>query len=79
MPNGLSGVGYTRDDTDAATFDVVEDGTSRATLATAAISGKSNALDGDFSEDGILAVANESGGNTTLNVIGWVKVRWRAT
>lgn len=73
------GLGYTRSDSDAATFEVVEGGTNVATLASSANSGKSNALDGNFSEDGILAVRNASGGNRTRDVSGWVKVRWRST
>jgi len=81
MPHAgtIVGLGYSRTDSDSATFDVVEGGTSRATLATAATSGKSNALDGDFSEDGILAIQNQAGGNPTSDVMGWVKVRWRST
>jgi len=73
------GLGYTRDDTDSATFDVVEGGTSRATLASTAVSGRSNALDGDFSQGGVLAVVNQAGGNTTTNVMGWVKVKFRSS
>ena len=75
----IVGLGYTRDDSDAATFEVVEGGTLRASLASSATSGKSNALDGDFSEDGIIAVRNAAGSNTTSDVIGWVKLRWRST
>ena len=75
----IVGLGYTRADTDAATFDVVESGTSRATLASSAVAGVSNALDGNFSQGGILAVANQTGGNITTDVSGWVKVKWRAT
>jgi len=68
---------YTRTDTDATTFEIVEDGTNRATLASAAVKGRSNTLDGDFSQDGVLAVRNASGGNTTSNVVAWVAVKWR--
>ena len=80
MPhNGtIVALGYTRSDSDAATFDVVEGGTSRATLASAATSGVSTSLDGNFSAGGILAVLNQAGGNTTTNVIAWVKVRFRS-
>jgi hypothetical protein len=74
----IVGLGYTRDDSDAATFDVVEGGTSRATLASAATAGKSNALDGNFSADGVLAVVNQAGGNTMTDVIAWVKVKFRS-
>jgi len=73
------GLGYTRDDTDAATFDVVEGGTSRAVLASSAVKGKANNLNGDFSADGVLAVMNQVGGNPTTNVLGWVKVKFRST
>jgi hypothetical protein len=73
------GLGYTRTDSDAATFDVVEGGTSRATLASAATSGQSRALNGDFAQNGILAILNQAGGNTTSNVVGWVQVKFRGT
>lgn len=69
---------YTRSDADAATFDIVEGGASRATLASSATSGRSTALNGDFTAGGILAVRNQAGGNTTSDVIGWVRVKWRA-
>ncbi len=72
-------IGYTRTDSDAATFDVVEGGTSRATLASAANAGGSNTLDGDFSANGILAVRNQAGGAAVSNVIAWLKVRFRST
>ena len=70
--------GYTRTDTDAAVFDFVEGGTSRDTLATAALAGGDNTLDGDFSAGGILAVQNTAGGNATSNVMAWFKVRFRS-
>ncbi len=80
MPeNGtIVALGYTRSDTDAATFDVVEGGTSRATLASSATSGRSTALDGDFSQGGILAIQNQAAGATTSDVMGWVKVKFRS-
>lgn len=80
MPeNGtIVALGYTRADSDAATFDVVEGGTSRATLASSATSGRSTALDGDFSQGGILAVQNQAAGGTTSDVMGWVKVKFRS-
>ncbi len=70
-------LGYTRSDTDAATFDVLEGGVSRATLASAAVSGISNALDGDFSAGGVLSVINQAGGNATDDVQGWLRIKWR--
>jgi hypothetical protein len=75
----IVGFAYTRTDSDATTFEIVEDGTNRATLASAAVKGRSNTLDGDFSQDGVLAVRNASGGNTTSNVVAWVAIKWRAT
>jgi len=75
----IVGAGYTRDDSDAATFEFVEGGTNRATLASAAQAGKANNLDGNFSADGVLAARNASGGNATTDVIGWFKVKFRST
>ena len=72
------GLGYTRADTDAATYEVVAGGTATAELASAALKGKSNALDGNFAADAVLAVRNKAGSNTTSDTIGWFKVRWRS-
>jgi len=69
--------GYTRDDTDAMTFDIVESGTSRATVASAAVAGQATNLDGNFTQGGVLAVTNQAGGNATTNATGWVRVKWR--
>jgi len=71
-------MGYTRTDTDAATFEVMDDGASVATLASSAASGKSTALNVDIASDSVLSLRNQSGGNTTSGVQAWVKVRWRA-
>lgn len=75
------GIGYTRTDSDSATFEVTAGGTliTGATLASAATSGKTKTLNADFSEDDILGVRNQSGGNTTSQVHGWVKIKWRDT
>ena len=70
-------MGYTRQDTDAATFEITAGGTAVATLASAALKGKSVTLDGDFSADDVLAARNQTGGNTTSDVQLWFKVRWR--
>jgi hypothetical protein len=80
MPfNGtIVGVGYTRSDTDSATFDVVEGGTSRVTLASTATAGGSNTSNTNVTQNGIIAVLNQTGGNTTSDVAGWVKLRYRA-
>jgi hypothetical protein len=73
------GLGYTRSDSDSATFQVTSGGTTIASLASAATSGRSNSLNGDFSQDAILGVRNAPGGNTTSGVLGWVRIKWRAT
>jgi len=80
MPhNGaIVGLGYTRSDSDAATFDVMESGVSRATLASAAVAGVSNSLNANVSAGGILAVMNQTGGSVTSDVMAWVKVKWRS-
>lgn len=81
VENGtVIGIGYTRTDTDSATFEVVAGGTliTGAVLASTALNGKTKILNSDFSENNILAVRNQAGGNTTSNVHGWVRVKWRA-
>ena len=72
--------GYTRTDTDLATVDFVEGGTSRATqtMTAALTTGVVTNHNGDFTAAGILAAQNQTGGNTTSNVTGWVKVKFRA-
>jgi hypothetical protein len=76
----IIGLGYTRTDTDSATFEVVAGGTliTGATLASTAIGGSVTTINGDFSSTNVLAARNQSGGNTTSNVAGWVRLRWRA-
>jgi len=69
---------YTRSDVDAATFEIEEDGVSRSTLISAATSGNDSTKNNDFSANSILSVKNQAGGNTTSNVSGWFKVKWRA-
>ena len=69
---------YTRIDTDAATFEVTASGGSLATLASAATSGTTTALNADFAAGDILGVRNQSRGNATRNVHGFVRLRWRA-
>ena len=69
---------YTRNDSDAATFEAVAAGVTIATLASAVTSGSDFTLDGDFAAGSVLAARNQSGGNTTSQVMGWITVRWRA-
>jgi hypothetical protein len=71
-------LGYTRDDSDAATFEVTANGVGFSELSSSATSGKTTSLDDDFSEDDILALRNKAGSNTTDFVQGWIKLRWRA-
>lgn len=69
---------YTRTDTDAATFEATAAGVAVATLASAATSGSSSSLDGDFTQGQVLGARNEAAGNTTSQVMGWITIRWRA-
>jgi hypothetical protein len=71
-------LGYTRSDTDSATFEVTGGGTTLDSVASTAVSGVDNTLDGDFTSGSVLAVRNSGTGNTTSNVLGWVRVKWRA-
>lgn len=74
------GIDYTRDDTDAATFEVVKDGavfSPAAELASSATSGSTMALNGNFDAGEVIAIRNKSGGNTVSNGSGTFYVRWR--
>ena len=70
-------VSYTRTDTDSATFEVTANGTGIATLASSAVTGKNVTLNGNFTADQVLAVKNQTGSNTTRNVLGWIRIKWR--
>jgi len=74
----IVGVGYTRDDTDAATFEVTADGVSAATLASTAIEGATTTLNDNVASGAVIGVRNQAGGNATSNVNGWIFLRWRA-
>lgn len=74
----VTGIGYTRDDTDAATFEVTADGAgTAATLASAALEGSTTVLNVNVNSGVVLGVRNQTGGNTTTNVHGWVFLKWR--
>ena len=70
------GLTYTRNDLDAATFEVVADGTMVETLSSAAVKGHDMTLDGDFSDNSVLAIRNQAAGNTMKEVVGTVVFRW---
>jgi len=73
-------IAYTRQDVDLATFEVIANGvTSLATLASSATSGTTLTADGDFSQGDILGVKNQTGSNTTRHVVGFARIKWRAT
>lgn len=72
-------ISYTRNDVDAATFEVAAGGVGIATLASAANTGSTVAADGDFSQSDVISVRNQAGGNVTRHVIGFVRLKWRAT
>lgn len=70
---------YTRSDTDAATFELMDDGATMAagTLASAATKGKKTDFNCDFAADSVLAVRNQAGGNTTSAVNATIWLKWR--
>lgn len=69
-------LGWTRTDSDAATFDIVANGGSLGTVASAATSGRDITLNLDFTFNQILAVRN-TGANPTSNVTAWLRLKWR--
>ena len=72
-------LGYTRSDSDQAVFDIVQDGTSIATVSSTATGGRDVTINADFTFGDVLAVLNQAGAgnNPTSNVIGWIRVKWR--
>jgi len=71
-------LGFTRSDTSSATFEIVADGTGIGEVSTSAASGRDVSLDADFTFNQILAARNKSTGDTTRNVVAWIRVRWRS-
>jgi hypothetical protein len=75
----ITGLGYTRDDTDNATFEVTADGVgTAATLLSGAIEGSDVTFNVDVSSGAVLGVRNQAGGNQTTRTHGWVFLKWRA-
>lgn len=68
---------YTRSDNDAATFEIVRNGVLIHSVASAAIGGRDIAINADFNFGDVIAVRNRNPGNTTSDVTGWVRVKWR--
>jgi hypothetical protein len=78
--NGVvTGIWYTRTDTDGATFEVLASGVATgAELLSGAVSGSTTSLNSNFSAGAILAARNKAGGATTSNVYAGFIFRWRA-
>jgi len=73
----LVSFGYTRSNTASANFEIVANGTNLATVASSAVLGYDNTLDANFSQGDVLALRNQTGGNTMLDTQAWFQVRWR--
>jgi hypothetical protein len=73
-------IGFTRDDVDAATVEVTQDGVliAGAVLLSNATYNADVSIDGDFTAGDVLGVRNQAGGNTVTNLQGWVRIKWRA-
>jgi hypothetical protein len=70
-------MGYTRDNSDAATFEVTADGTGFSELVSTTTNGVTKTLNDDFYEDEVLAIRNKTGSNGTDYTQCWFKLRWR--
>ena len=70
-------LGYTRTDTDAASFAVTSGASTIASVASTAISGQDTTLDGDFVQGAIVGIRND-GANALSNGIVWCRLKWRA-
>lgn len=77
MYNGtVVGLGYTRSDSDASSWQVTSNGSTISTIATSATVGQSNTLNDNFNQGSVLGIRN-GGANSMSNTIVWVRVRWR--
>jgi hypothetical protein len=70
-------LGYTRSDSDAASFAVTDAGSTIASVASSAVSGQDTTLDGDFVQGAVIAMRND-GANALSNGIVWCRLKWRA-
>lgn len=70
-------INYTRDNLDAAVFEVTADGIAVAEFASNAENGFYNHLDGDFEQGQVLAVRNKAGSSPTSYASVDVEIRWR--
>lgn len=73
------GLAYTRDDSDSATFEVIADSSTIATLASSATSGFSNSLNGDFDQGDVITFRNQAGGNNVTDPLFYATFKWRST
>jgi len=72
------GLGYTRTDALAGSFDIMADGVSLGTVPTSATVGRSVSLNSDFTFTQVLAVRNApASANNLSNATGWIRVKWR--
>jgi len=69
--------GYTRSNALNCDFDIMSNGALATSVNSVAAAGRDVSLNTDFSFGDILAVMNKAGGNLTLDVQGWVQVKWR--
>ena len=73
----LVAIGYTRGDTDEATFRVLANGSSIYNLTSTDVKGYETGLTVAVNAGDVISVKNTSASNSTSNVQGWLQFRWR--
>jgi hypothetical protein len=68
---------YTRSNFNAATFEVMRSGVAVHTVPSAIIKGRDPTINADFVAGDVLAVRNQNPGSMTMDVVGWMRVKWR--
>lgn len=68
---------YSRSNADATAFEVMASGAQIESVASAALTGFQNDLDGDFAQGSTLAVRNDAAGAGTRDAQVWVRMKWR--
>lgn len=70
-------LGWTRNDSDASSWDVTLNGTTAVSVATAAQGGRDVTLNTDVTQGQVVGIRN-GGPNTMSNTSVWLRVKWRA-
>ncbi len=70
-------LGYSRQDNDAAVFEITVTGSQIAFISSSAQSGTSNSINSNFPANFVIGARNQDNLNAVTDVQGWARLRWR--